>query len=67
MKITHCGKRKRFPFASRQTLLAMKLAAFLLTTTLIGVYAKTYTQTVTYQAKNVPLEQVFAIIKQQTG
>lgn len=46
---------------------AMKLTAFLLTVVALNIYATGSSQTVTVACRNMPLQQVFSIIKQQTG
>ncbi len=50
-----------------KTLLVMKLTTILLLAAILQVAAKTNGQTVTYSAKSVGLEKLFAVIKQQTG
>ena len=45
----------------------MKLTAFILLTVCIQVSAKSFSQKVTLSAKDVPLENVIANIKKQTG
>lgn len=50
-----------------KTLLVMKLTTILLLTAALQVSARSDAQTVTYSAKNIPLETVFTAIKQQTG
>ena len=67
MKITHCGWRRHFLLIPRQTLLAMKLTVILLTAALISVHANVLAQNVTYKSKEVTLEKLFSVIKQQTG
>jgi TonB-linked SusC/RagA family outer membrane protein len=47
--------------------LAMKLTALLLTVAFLQVHASTSAQSVTISGKDLPLTQVFAAIKQQTG
>jgi TonB-linked outer membrane protein, SusC/RagA family len=47
--------------------LVMKLTAVLLTAFMVHASAKGLAQTVTYSARNVPIEQVFNEIKKQTG
>lgn len=66
MKILICGKRKH-SFISPQLWLGMKLTVALMTMALLQVSAKGVSQKVTYSGKHVPLEQVFAAIKRQTG
>lgn len=68
MKIFYAyGGRQMLPSPFRQLLLAMKLTAVLLMVVFLGVNAKSFSQSVTYQAKNIPLEQAFSAIRQQTG
>ncbi len=50
-----------------KTLLVMKLTTFLLLVSVLQVSAKSHAQTVTYEARSVPLKQVFTVIKKQTG
>jgi len=50
-----------------KTLLVMKLTMILLTAAALQVSAKGTSQTVTFVGKDVPLERVFSVIKQQTG
>ncbi|MBC9914667.1 TonB-dependent receptor [Chitinophaga varians] len=45
----------------------MKLTAFLLTVVALHTYATGNAQTVTVACRNTPLQQVFSVIKQQTG
>lgn len=45
----------------------MKLTLLLLTTALLNVSAKSFSQSITFRGKNVPLEQVFKEIKRQTN
>lgn len=47
--------------------LVMKLTAILLTISLLQVQAEGLSQTVTFSGKNMQLEKVFTVIKQQTG
>lgn len=47
--------------------LAMRLTAVLLTTAILQASASGHAQTVTISGKTIPLRQVFAAIKQQTG
>jgi len=56
-------------FASlpKQVLLTMQLSAFLLFAFCLQVSAATYSQTVSFTGKDVPLKTVFASIKKQTG
>jgi TonB-dependent starch-binding outer membrane protein SusC len=55
--------RRRFT----KTLLVMKLTFILLTAAALHVSAKGTSQTVTFSGKDVPLEKVFSVIKEQTG
>jgi len=50
-----------------QTLRVMKLTVFLLTVFSVHIMASTEAQTISFSGKNVPLKQVFAAIKKQTG
>jgi hypothetical protein len=50
-----------------KTLVIMKLTALLLLTTALHVSATGYSQTVTLTEKNVSLEKIFKVIRQQTG
>src|SRR4051812_5891312 len=51
-----------------KTLLVMKLTIFILIAACLQVSAKSSSaQTVTFRGKDVPLEKVFAAIRQQTG
>jgi TonB-linked SusC/RagA family outer membrane protein len=50
-----------------KTLLVMKLTVFLLTAAFLNVSAKGVSQNVTFSGQDVPLEKVFAVVKQQTG
>lgn len=52
---------------SKNCFLVMKLTAILLTISLLQVQAEGLSQTVTYSGKNMQLEKVFTVIKQQTG
>ena len=58
----HCG---RFP--SRKLLLIMRLTIILLLVATFQVSARTYSQKVTITGKDLSLERVFELIKQQTG
>lgn len=55
------------PIVGRQTLRIMKLTAILLTLAFLHVRADGLSQTVTFSGKNIMLEKVFTVIKQQTG
>lgn len=48
-------------------LLAMKLTMFFLTTALLSVSAKSTSQQITYSGKEVFLEDIFKVVKKQTG
>lgn len=48
-------------------LMVMRFTAILLTAAVLNVHASGLAQTVTISGKNLPLKQVFAAIKQQTG
>jgi TonB-linked SusC/RagA family outer membrane protein len=50
-----------------QTLLYMKLTALLLFVACLHVSARTYSQKVSLSGKNISLEQVFEMVKAQTG
>ena len=50
-----------------QMLLVMKLTFVLLTTCFLNVYATGFSQGVSFSGKNVQLEQIFAVIEQQTN
>lgn len=50
-----------------QMLSVMKLTFILLTTAVLQIAAKGLAQTVSFSGKNVPLQEVFSAIKQQTG
>ncbi len=68
-KVGHHGnspacKKRRF---LTKTLLVMKLTIFLLTAVMVNVSARGLSQSVTFSGKNVSLEKVFSVIKQQTG
>lgn len=51
----------------RQIFLVMKLTASLLLLTLLQVSAKTFSQSVTLKGQQLPVEQIFDRIKDQTG
>ncbi|HTI08448.1 MAG TPA: carboxypeptidase-like regulatory domain-containing protein, partial [Puia sp.] len=51
----------------KQVLLIMQLSAFLLLVLGLQVSAATYSQTVSFTGKDVPLKTVFASVKKQTG
>ncbi len=50
-----------------KTLLVMKLTIILLTATAMHVCANASSQTVNFSGKDVPLEKIFSIVKDQTG
>jgi TonB-linked SusC/RagA family outer membrane protein len=52
---------------SKNCFLVMKLTAILLTISLLQVRAEGLSQTLTISGKNMQLEKVFTVIKQQTG
>ena len=58
-----CGKTRPFT----KPLLVMKLTAFLMGVFLFYVPIKGFSQNVTFSGKNVSLEKVFSVVKQQTG
>jgi len=51
----------------RQLLLTMKLTVVLIAAFLLQAHAGSYSQTVTFSGKNIPLEKVFSVIEKQTG
>src|SRR5580698_9604558 len=52
---------------SNKTVLVMKLTSFLIIVACLQVSARGLSQTVTFSGKDVPLEKVFSVIKEQTG
>ena len=50
-----------------KTLLVMRLTSFLILATCLQVSAHGLSQTVTFSGKDVPLQKVFSVIKDQTG
>jgi TonB-linked SusC/RagA family outer membrane protein len=50
-----------------KTLLVMKLTVFLITVACFHVTAEGISQNVTFSGKDVPIEKIFAVVKQQTG
>ncbi len=48
-------------------LLVMKLTFFFLTAVMLNVSAAGYAQLITWSGKNVPVEKIFSIIRQQSG
>ena len=69
MKRFYRSRRKKWEFSlmPRQILLAMKLMVLFLIVASVGVTARSFSQTITWSGKNVPLERVFSDIEQQTG
>ena len=51
----------------KNALLIMKLTTVLLMAGLLQVQAAGYSQTITLAGKDMPLKEVFAVIKRQTG
>ena len=66
MKIFGKGHVLPWP-ASHQTILAMKLTAFLLTAALLSAHAGARSQNVTLNCDHTPLKKVFTEIRKQTG
>jgi TonB-linked SusC/RagA family outer membrane protein len=66
MNLLISGKLKR-RILTLQILKVMKLTFFFLTAAFLQVSARGKAQTVTYSAKDVKLETVFAVVKKQTG
>ncbi|TAN00639.1 MAG: SusC/RagA family TonB-linked outer membrane protein, partial [Chitinophagaceae bacterium] len=60
-------KKREFSSVPHQILLVMKLMVLFLTVASLGVSARSFSQTITWSGKNVPLEKVFSEIEQQTG
>ncbi len=58
------GRLRSLP---NQALLTMRLTAILLLTFTLSVNAHTFSQTITYSAKNVSLKKIFRVIEKQTG
>ena len=56
--------REDHPFA-KQLIITMNLTAILLLAACLQVSAATYSQTVSFTGKEVPLEQVFTAVKKQ--
>lgn len=50
-----------------KTMLVMKFTAILLLATCLQVSAKVFSQSVTFSGKDVPLKNVFNVVKDQTG
>lgn len=53
--------------AATKIMRIMKLTVILLTVAFLQVNANGFSQTITYSGKNVPLEKVFSVIKEQAG
>lgn len=67
-KTAFCGWPARggtHPFT--KIMLVMKLTLFFITVAFFNVAAKGFSQNVTYSGKNVSLEKIFSVVKQQTG
>lgn len=60
-------KKREFSSVPHQILLVMKLMVLFLTVVSLSVSARSFSQTITWSGKNVPLEKVFSEIEQQTG
>jgi len=58
-----------FPGASfiKKTVMIMKLLMILLTAFCLQLSAKTFSQNITFQGKNIPLEKIFRVIEKQTN
>ena len=68
MQIPLRGKGKPlFPFLTPKIRLVMKLTAFFLTIALTQVTASGRSQNITYSGRNVPIERLFSVFRQQTG
>ncbi|MDE3212610.1 MAG: TonB-dependent receptor plug domain-containing protein, partial [Bacteroidota bacterium] len=63
----HLAEKVKLRGPKSQILLAMKLTAILLTIATLQISARTYSQTVTFQGKEVTLEKIFREIKMQTN
>jgi TonB-linked SusC/RagA family outer membrane protein len=59
--------KNRVRYRGRKIFLVMKLTAILLTVFMLNLHAAGLTQTVTFSGKKIPLKQLFAEIKNQTG
>lgn len=59
----HSERRKPFT----KTMFVMKFTAIILLATCLQVSAKVFSQPVTFSGKNVPLKNVFNVVKEQTG
>lgn len=55
------------PSVPKQALLIMRLTAILLLAFTLSVNARTFSQTITYSAKQVSLKKLFQVIEKQTG
>ena len=60
-------KKREFSSVPHQILLVMKLMVLFLTVASLSVSARSFSQTITWSGKDVPLEKVFSEIEQQTG
>lgn len=67
MQITMTVKGKRFPLFSTQTLIAMKLTVVFLLLVMFQVHATGSAQSLTLNAKEMPLKKVMKEVKKQTG
>jgi TonB-linked SusC/RagA family outer membrane protein len=61
------SERRPKSWCLTKTLLVMKLTSFFMLAACLQVSARVHSQTVSYSAREVPLEQVFPVIKAQTG
>lgn len=67
-KTAVCGWSSRgSTFCIAKPLLVMKLTVFLLTVAFLNVAAKGISQKVNFTGKNASLEEIFLVVKQQTG
>ena len=66
-KVLFCLQARKRGHGITKTLLVMKLTSILLLGACLQVSARTYSQTVSFSGKNVPLEKVFASVEKQTG
>ena len=64
--LTHWGVTKTQLRSNKTILLAMKLTAILVLTACLQVSAKTYSQTITLNVQNAPLDKVVKEIERQT-
>jgi TonB-linked SusC/RagA family outer membrane protein len=60
----HCTIPKRSPL---QLLRVMKLTVIIIVVVCVHVSAHSYSQTISFSGKNVPLQSIFASIEKQTG